>query len=149
MRFFASYFLMIASVPALAAVARGADVTLDKRAQVYKGGSGIIVTIAAVTPPETKKALIKIEGGGEAWERRVREHGVRKTGNRTEYLTRREGRTGEWVTLTTGNEGERPMTFLYLSTVYDGLRMTYDAALSEKVDTAALAAEYKNQKPLE
>lgn len=111
--------------------------------KVYSGPEGERVSVVPLTPLESNKALLYVEGTGSEFDGKVLPHEVYESGDSTSYTTQRRGRG--YTTLYGRKRGSTRTWRLAVPGLREDLQVSYDEKRSEALKPEALYTLYKKQ----
>lgn len=111
--------------------------------KVYSGPEGERVTVVTLTPLESNKALLYVEGTGSEFDGKVLPHEVQESRDDTYYTTQRRGRG--YTTLFVRRRGNTRTWRLAVPGYRQDLQVSYDEKRSEALKPEALYTLYKKQ----
>ncbi|WP_239469849.1 hypothetical protein [Archangium violaceum] len=126
---------MLSAVPA-----RAAPVEAGK---VFSGPEGEQVAVVPLTPIESKKALIQVQGTGSELDGKVLPYEVRESGDDVYYTTQWRGRS--FSTFVIDTHAGRKTNYLNLPGQRDSLKVSFDEARTKALKAQDVYALHKKQ----
>ncbi len=111
--------------------------------KVFSGPEGELVSVIQLTPVESMKALIHVQGTGSELDGKVLPHEVYESGDNVTYSTQRRGR--DYATLVVRSKGGRRNYFLNVPNRRDSIPVSYDDARTKTLKAEEVYALHQKQ----